>query len=398
MIVLNYYPFSEVRVRREAEALLEAGHSVDVICRRHSSEPKFETTGALTVHRLTVGDKSWGVLSQLMEYLTFTFLAFLKVTALHLKHRFDVVEAHNLPDFLVFAAIIPRLTGSRVLLNIHDLMPEFYCSRFKRPMTSLPARLLMIMEWLSCSFAQHVITVTDLWRETLIKRGVPTAKCFVVMNLADPVYFRRGNSASESSSQPLSVEPDTFRLIYHGTIAHRYGVDLLLLALQRVKKEIPNVSLRIHGRGEYVEAIRQMIQELGLAGNVQFTTDFLAPDALSELIQSADVGVVPYRSDIFTDGILPTKLLEYVALGVPAIAARTQVISHYFGEDSVEFFRPGDVDDLTMRILALSQDPERRRLLAFKSARFNDRYSWVLQKSNYVRLVEAGSEMSALSA
>lgn len=397
MIVLNYYPFSEVRVRREAEALLEAGHSVDVICRRHSSEPKRETTGALTVHRLTVGEKSWGVFSQLVEYLSFTLLAFFRVTALHLKDRFDVVEAHNLPDFLVFSAIVPRLTGSRVFLNIHDLMPEFYCSRFKRSMNSLPARILKVMEYLSCGFAHHVITVTDLWRETLIQRGVPAAKCFVVMNLADPAYFRRGKPAA-AGSKPASSEADAFRLIYHGTIAHRYGVDLLLQALQNVKKEIPNVSLRIHGRGEYVGTIRTMIDDLGLSGNVQLTTEFLAPDELSDLLQSAQVGIVPYRSDIFTDGILPTKLLEYVALGVPAIAARTQVITHYFGEDSVEYFQPGDVKDLSMRILALSRDPERRKLLASKSARFNDRYSWGAQKANYVRLVEAGSEMRVATA
>jgi glycosyltransferase involved in cell wall biosynthesis len=398
MIVLNYYPFSEVRVRRETEALLEAGHAVDVICRRHSSEPKRESKGALTVHRLTVGAKSWGVLTQLFEYLAFTFLAFLKVTRLHLKHRFDVVQAHNLPDFLVFAAIIPRLTGSRVLLDIHDLMPEFYCSRFHKTMDSAPARILCWMEFLSCSFAQHVITVTDLWKETLIKRGVPAKKCFVVMNLADPAYFKRADGVSAASTESLMSEPKVLRLIYHGTIAYRYGVDLLLHALVRVKKELPDVTLRIHGRGEYVEPIRALISELGLSQNVQLTTEFLTPDALSSLLLSADVGIVPYRSDIFTDGILPTKLLEYVALGVPAIVARTQVISHYFGEDAVEFFRPGDLDDLSMRILALAHDPERRKLLAFRSQHFNDRYNWVAQKANYVRLVEAGSGMRPVTA
>jgi len=142
MIVQNYYPFAEVRVQREGEALADRGHSVDVICRRHGSEPRLECNGGVTIHRLALGRKRWGRFSQFFEYIAFAFLAFLKVTILHIKNRFDVVQAHNLPDFLVFSAIIPRLTGSRIILDIHDLMPEFYCSRFQTSLNSLPVRLV----------------------------------------------------------------------------------------------------------------------------------------------------------------------------------------------------------------------------------------------------------------
>src|SRR5438128_6586986 len=183
MIVQNYYPFWEPRVRREAEALVDQGHSVDVICRRQGSEPKHESGGRLTIHRLALGEKRLRLFSQLFDYLAFAFLAFLKVTRLHIQRRFDVVQVHNLPDFLVFSALVPRLTGSRIILDIHDLMPEFYCSRFKASIKGLPAYLLQWQEWLSCWFAHRVITVTDLWKDTLISRGVPKQKCFVVMNL-----------------------------------------------------------------------------------------------------------------------------------------------------------------------------------------------------------------------
>src|SRR5262245_48323578 len=124
MIVQNYYPFAEVRVRREAEALVERGHSVDVVCRHHGEEPRRESVGSVTVHRIALGAKRWGLFSQLFDYLAFAFLAFLKVTQLHIRKRFHVVQAHNLPNFLVFAAVVPRLTGSRIILDIHDLMPE----------------------------------------------------------------------------------------------------------------------------------------------------------------------------------------------------------------------------------------------------------------------------------
>jgi glycosyltransferase involved in cell wall biosynthesis len=391
MIVQNYYPFSEVRVRREAEALLDAGHSVDVICRRLGSEPKYESNGRLRVHRLTLGKKTWGIFSQLFEYLAFAFLAFLKVTRLHLKKRFNVVQAHNLPDFLVFAALVPRLSGSRVFLDIHDLMPEFYCSRFNKDLNSFAARILRWQEYLSCHFAHHVITVTDLWRETLISRGVPEKKVSVVMNVADPAHFKRAGSGLHSLHRGANGD---FRLVYHGTIAHRYGVDLLLQAVRLACSKVPGITLRIHGRGDYTDSIRTLIKELDLESRVELTTNFLSADDLSDLLESYDVGIVPYRSDVFTDGILPTKLMEYVALGVPAIVAKTNVIAHYFGDDAVEFFRPGDVEDLSMRICELYYSPERRKLLAAKAERFNTRYNWSSQKAGYVRLVETAAQMT----
>ncbi len=386
MVVQNYYPFSEVRVQREAEALMAQGHVVDVICRRFGSEPLYESNGQLSIHRIGLGQKKWSRFAQLFEYVAFAFLAFLKVSRLHLKNRFNVVQCHNLPDFLVFAALVPRLTGSRVILDIHDLMPEFYCSRFKQSMDSLPAYVLKLQEYLSCRFAHRVITVTDLWRDTLIKRGVPKEKCFVVMNLADETHFTR---------QPLSRrlqknggEGLPLRLLYHGTLAHRYGIDLLLRAYQSVRNEIPNISLRIHGRGDYIDAIRELVKELGLQKDVEVTTEFLTSVELAELIQSHDVGIVPYRRDVFTDGILPTKLLEYVALGVPAVVARTSVVSHYFSEDTVEFFNAEDVEDLADRIRKLYRDKARREQLARNSEKFNSVYNWPRQRDAYVRFVE----------
>ena len=384
MVVQNYYPFAEVRVKREAEALVEKGHSVDIICRLHGSEPRREIIGGINVYRLALGEKKWGLVSQFFDYLAFAFLAFLQVTRLHIRNRYDVVQAHNLPDFLVFSAIVPRLTGSRIILDIHDLMPEFFCSRYHASLTSLPARIVRFQEFLSCRFAHRVITVTDLWKETLVRRGLAEEKCVVVMNLADPAYFERPSSTNSQ----LTTTNVNFRLIYHGTIAHRYGVDLLLRALHLLKNEVPNISLRIHGRGDFLDTVRAIIAELDLGNHVELTTDFLSASALSELIRSFDVGIVPYRRDVFTDGILPTKLLEYVALGVPAVVAKTEVISHYFDGNDVEFFEAENIADLAAHISRLYRESARRRQLVENSERFNSVFNWPRQKDAYVRFVE----------
>jgi len=166
-------------------------------------------------------------------------------------------------------------------------------------------------------------------------------------------------------------------------------VDLLLCAIKRVERNLPGIQLRVHGRGDYLEELQRMVQYLDFApGIVEVTSHFLPADVLAEMIQSADIGVIPYRRDVFTDGILPTKLLEYAAMGVPCIATRTLAMSHYFGDDAVEFFEDGDVDNLAEHIRRLYFDTDRRKQLVRNCERFSSVYNWSIQKQIYTGSVE----------
>jgi glycosyltransferase involved in cell wall biosynthesis len=379
MVVHAYYPLGETRVEREAQALLTEGWEVDVICLQDEGEPSIEEVDNVMVYRLPVRRSGKGFLQQLLEYFTFFFLAFGKLTSLHLKKKYQTVQLHNLPDFLVFAGMVPKLTGSRLILDLHDLMPEFFAARFNRSINSLPVRLVKLQEKLSCLFADHVITVTELWRQTLIQRGVPAHKVSVVMNVADEHIFRR------TASRPL--DEHAFHLIYHGSIVYRYGIDLVIRAIHLLHKEIPDLHLTIHGKGDFLEELRAMSEQLGLNDCVHFSTQFVPTSELPRLIERAHLGVVPYRRDIFTDGILPTKMMEYVALGVPVLAAKTAAISAYFDDSMVEFFTAEDVEDLARKIKLLYNDRERLASLAKNAEKFIQQYSWANVAAGYVKLV-----------
>lgn len=384
MVVHAFYPVREPRVEREAKALVARGFEVDVICLRADGEAPRATQEGVTIYRLPVKrHRGCGAGMQLLEYLSFFVLAFAKLAVLHARRGYAVVQIHNLPDFLVFAGLIPKLAGARVILDIHDVMPEFYASRFKRALHSWPVRLVRWQEQLACRFADHVITVTEVWQTALIERGLPAHKVSVVMNIADDQVFRW----VQPSALPARQE-DTFRLIYHGTITERYGVDLAIRAVDLVRQTVPQVQLLIHGVGEFRDTVIRLTQELGLEQHVHFSTDFIPTPELPMFIRQADVGLVPYRRDVFTDGILPTKLLEYVAVGVPVIAADTAAIARYFDRSMVQFFAPGDYRDLARAILLLHADRERRVALAARALTFNQRYNWPGQAAGYVRLIE----------
>jgi glycosyltransferase involved in cell wall biosynthesis len=384
MVVHAYYPVGETRVQREALALLAAGYEVDVLCLRDRGERAVDTEEGVNIYRLPMKRyKGLGLPGQLIEYLAFFMLAFFKLLSLYPKRSYGAVQVHNLPDFLIFCAIYPKLCGAKLILDLHDLMPEFFAAKTEGDMNSLAVRVVTWQEQLSCRFADHVITVTDVWKETLIQRGVPEHKVSVVMNVADGRIFHR-----LPETRLASANGDHFNLIYHGTFTHRYGVDLIVQAVDKVRQEVPNIQAILIGDGEYREDLLRLTQELGVESHVDLSRQLIPAIELPPLIRQAHVGIVPNRSNIFTDGLLPTKLMEYVALGTPVIAAQTPTINAYFDETMVQFFKPGDVDDLAKCIIALSQDRQCLNQFANNANRFNEKYRWDRVAADYVATVD----------
>lgn len=385
MVVHARYPIGETRVEREARALVDHGYEVDVICLQGQTESACETIDGINVYRLPVKrHRGKGLVVQLFEYLAFFVLASIKLIALHRRRHYHVVQAHNLPDWLVFVSLIPKLTGARVILDLHDLMPEFYAARFNRPLTSWLVRVLIWQEQISCRYADRVITVTEAWKDTLVKRGLPASKVSVVMNVADDHIFCRSNTSEHSS-----LNNGHFRLLYHGNLTRRYGVDLAIRAVDLARGQVPSIHLHVHGWGDARQALIELTGQLKLEEYVSFSTQGLPTAELPALIRGADICLVPYRRDVFTDGILPTKLMEYAALGMPVVAARTPTIARYFDETMVQFFEPGDEQDLARCLLELHADRQRPAELAQNIVEFSRHYTWPDQGAQYVRLVES---------
>lgn len=379
MVVYAYYPLAETRVQREAETLVHAGYVVDVICLGKPGEPTRERYRGVDVHRLPVQLERRSIARQLLNYLRFLARAAARLTRLHLRHRYGTVQVHNLPDFLVFCALVPKLQGVPVILDLHDLMPEFFEGRFGPDRRRWLQRLIRWQERLSCRFADHVLTVSEHWRETLISRGVPAERCSVVMNVADERVFTR---------RPRTPTHDGhFQLLYHGTVTHRYGLDLAIRAVDLLRDELPELQLTVLGRGDDVPTLLELRRELGLEARVDIRNEIVLAEHLPAVISAADLGVVPYRNDVFTDGLLPTKLMEYAVMGIPCVAARTTAIEAHFRDTMVEFFEPGSAVDLARSIRELYESPRRRAQLSRASERFTRRHSWARVGAAYVELV-----------
>jgi glycosyltransferase involved in cell wall biosynthesis len=170
-------------------------------------------------------------------------------------------------------------------------------------------------------------------------------------------------------------------------VTHRYGIDVLLTAFAIARHRVP-LRLLIHGRGEYMPDAQQLATQLGIGDQVTFSAGLLSTTEMAALVAQGDIGVVPNRNDIFTDGILPTKLMEYAALGIPSIVSRSTAVESYFSDDMVRFVEPADVDDLAEALVELATDPDRREALAHGAQRFSRQFRWADQAAGYAAIVD----------
>ena len=369
----NYYP--DTHVRRDAEALARAGYAVHVVALRRAGQAVRETLHGVEVHRLPVEHRRGTVLRYIWEYLSFALLATLAVARLHRRHRFQVVEVDNMPDVLVFSALVPKLCEAKVILYIFDNMPELLRVIWKVGPRHPLVRILATMEQLSAKFADRVVVSQELARRVVVERGVPEAKVVTVLNSADESIF---------GPRPRLLRKQAnadFTIVSHGSIIQRYGIQTLIDALPLLTKAIPNVRVRVFGQGEYRHALAERARRNGVADRITFE-GFLPPEELVATLAEADLGYVGFMCDL----MLPNKLVEYVSLGVPVVLARWPVFEHYFPEDTVGYFVSGDAQSLASAIIAVAHDPHMARKRASRATAVYQDYRWSVQREIYLGL------------
>ncbi|HLV30664.1 MAG TPA: glycosyltransferase family 4 protein [Chitinispirillaceae bacterium] len=379
MVAYTFYE-GDNRVRRYAETLVKRGDSVDAIVLRQDGANEFQNVAGVNVYKIQHRNINEHLkIEYLLKLLLFLIKSFYHITRLHLKNKYDLIHVHSVPDFEVFAALVIKLTGAKIILDIHDIVPELFASKFNAKKDSLLFRMLLIAEKLSIAFSDHVIVANHIWYERLIQRSVKERKCTVVMNYPDTEMFRRTGKRNKKSE-------NKFVMLYPGTLSIHQGLETAINAVELVKDKIPEIEFRIYGKGTDEEYFCDLVKNKGLQNRIYFNP-IVPIEKLPEIICSADIGIEPKKKHSFGNEAFSTKILEFMAMGIPVIASDTMVHKHYFNEKMVKFFESENAIDLAEKILLLKKNERIRKALIINSLNFMERNNWEKKKTIYLNLV-----------
>ena len=383
MLAYAFYE-SDTRILQYATALAQRADSVDVIAlRRDDSLPAFEVLNGVNVYRIqsrTVNEK--GLFAYANRILRFLFHAMWFLHRKHRQHPYDVVHVHNVPDFLVFAALSPRLKRVPVILDIHDLLPEFYASKFKISHSSFVFKLMAFAERCSAAFATHIIIANHLWRDKLVARSSRAEKCSVVRNRPDLEIFTKLPSRVKKVGGP-------FLLMYPGSLNWHQGLDIAIKAFASIEDKMPDAEFHIYGEGSAKPSLIALAEELRQQHRI-FFHDFLPSKEIAQLMAMADLAIEPKRTkSAFSNEALSTKILEFMSLGVPVIACRTRIHAYYYDDTIIQYYENDDESELAEKILLLRNNPELRARLIENAKKHVDENTWNARKHEYLELVDS---------
>jgi glycosyltransferase involved in cell wall biosynthesis len=391
-ITCDCYP-EDPLVRRTAEAAASAGCDYHVICSMNEGQSRYELFDGVHVHRILirrmngkpVGRIAWlPFLPTLLLWSIFTFLAFVKVTRLHLRLHFNVVHVHNMPDFLVFSAIAAKALGAQVILHVQDVSPELMALKATGLFRRITVPLAQWQERVSTAFADHVLTVGWPFEELLLKRGVPREKLSSVLNSADPNLFPEKKRTEPFLGEGTAERPIV--LMYHGLCARRAGLDIAIRALARARAAAPHLHLHIMGGGDALPELKQLVQDLGITNQVVFFPP-RSIDTVADFIAGGDIGIIPYRSDGFTALLLPTKIYELSLMRRPMIASDTVAIRSMFCPSSIVLCEPSNIESFADAMIDLYRHPQKRAQLVASAQQDYMKYRWELMAERYRRLL-----------
>lgn len=374
----------DARIKAYVRSIEQIGGAVDILVLQERANGSQDTIGNSRIFHLTSKYQGGNAVLYILSYLRFSLKAFWKVSHMAIRDRYDTVHVHNMPNFIVFSAIVAKLLGAKVLLDVHDLMPVNYMVKFNVGEEHWLIKLLVMEQRVSAWLASHILCADHMQKNYLERVcGIRGDKITIIMNLPHEELF-----------QPIPKQRSNaqFRLIYHGTIAKRLGIDILLKAIAEIGDEIP-VHLSIYGAGDYLPEALILAETLGLDKKVYFSKAFFPAEKVAEMVSGMDVGVIGNRRSLATERfMMPVKLLEYVYLKIPVVAPRLEIIQSYFDEGMLKYYEPENVKGLARCIVELYRSSQERERLVENALKFYEQHSWKVQAKQYLALIRAPCE------
>jgi len=367
---------TDSRVIREALAAKEAGFNVYIYTLKERTKFSLDSINILSSKRKQY--KGNNKFNFILSYLSFFFYLLIHFTKSPKKYK--IIHVNNMPNFLVFCCIIPKLFGTKIILDIHDLVPEVFAAKFNMSLDHFLIKLLYFEERISANFVNEIISTNRFHTKRLIKNGIKKKRFTEVINAADPGIYKPVEKRDFSSKDITVVFPTT--------IAKHLGIDTLVDAAKKIKNRNVKVTFRIFGGGEYRNEIITKVDKMELNDYIEFSKGFISPSELSRELDNSHIGIIPWPKNVSTNYQMPNKIHEYFIKHLCVVASDVKILKEYF-PNCICFFKAGDANDLANKIIVLLKNRKEMKRLADKGYAFYEKNTWNIYKKKYINLLES---------
>ena len=374
LIIAQYFPpdigGSSTRAFNVAKGLVKLGNTVDVVTafphyphgkipsRYKSKALIFEEMDGIGINRVWIPSLPHNSLvNRVILHLCFMLSS---LFALPFEGRVDVVFAANPNLFSFFPALVYSFVKRKpIVRNVDDLWPEvFYDMNLVK--SNMLKKLLDFIARLSYSVPIAITPISPGYKRRIAEKyRVRLKKISVIEVGVNTSIYSKTNTGKKEG----------FIVMYSGVLGPAYDFKNILIAAKLLKNH-KEIKFFIRGVGECEQEIRDMIFKLEL-GNVFLDTNIVSKIKLVEILNLADVFILPMKEIEATEEGLPTKIFEYQALGKPLICCSQGEPAKYVNSTrSGLVVSPGDPETLANAISTLFEDRKLSRDLGLNGQKY----------------------------
>ncbi len=285
----------------------------------------------------------------------------------HLKYRFEVLHCHSVYPTGYVGAAFRSITGIPFIITSHggDI------AKNDKGYIISPNVMKRIRK--TVASAQAITAISSAMKKQILNLGAPPDNVYLVPNGVPLAQFRHTEaSRKQSTSHPI---------VFIGRLIRRKAADVLIQACSLLKDRCPGMKIKIAGEGVEMNALKKMVHEMRLSGEIEFLGTVRGEEKV-RLLADALFLVCPSREEPF--GIVN---LEALASGLPVVAARVGGIPDIIKDGINGFLIDADnPQQMADKMYLLMQDVALRIRMSENALQSSYRFDWskVVQEYQYI--------------
>ena len=359
MVVDGSYP-NDIRVRKEAEALVNSGKKVMVVCPSKINDLKEEMINGVLVHRIGNNYTHFkkGIFDIVESVFNVNPFFYINLKKVFKKYQIEFLHVHDLP-LAGTCYLFKSKVKKKLILDLHENYPEALKTWFlwkKNPFIRLKNTIFMNpAQWSKkeekyCNKYNKVICVIDEMKEKLVSKfDIDANKMLVVSNHEEKSFV---DNFAENTSQKI-IDIDTFSITYIGGFGPHRGLDTAIKGMATIVKSIPNAMLFLIGKGssDVEKRLNEIVKECKVENHVKFV-GYRPFKEVSTIMSASSINIIPHNADEHTNNTIPHKLFQIMLsnslLLVSSCKPLKRIVEKY---DAGVVFEAGNSQDFSDKVI-----------------------------------------------